>query len=88
METSQREDLLKSYARRKVSLGHYEVFDQEPFAIYVRSTRKVNHILHFLISVVTVGFWLPIWVIMSLPTKKAFRISIDEQGVISERRWN
>lgn len=27
---------------------------------------KTSHILHFLMSIVTVGFWVPVWVIVSL----------------------
>jgi len=87
METDQRQQLLKDRVRSKISLGFYEVFDEEPFAIYVRSTKKVNHILHFLISVITVGLWLPIWLILSLPVRKMFKIAVDESGNVTERRW-
>ena len=87
MEKENREALLKEYVRKKISLGFFEVFDQEPFIVYVRSTRRVNHILHLLLSVVSFGLWLPIWVIMALPTKKVIKIWVDEQGDVFESRW-
>ena len=87
METDHRQQLLKDRVRSKISLGFYEVFDEEPFAIYVRSTKKVNHILHFLISVITAGLWLPIWLILSLRVRKMFIIAVDESGNVTERRW-
>lgn len=87
METDHRQQLLKDRVRSKISLGFYEVFDEEPFAIYVRSTKKVNHILHFLISVITAGLWLPIWLILSLRVRKMFKIAVDESGNVTERRW-
>ena len=87
METDRRQQLLKDRVRSKISLGFYEIFDEEPFAIYVRSTKKVNHILHFLISVITVGLWLQILLILSLPVLKMFKIGVDESGNVTERRW-
>ena len=30
----------------------------------VKSKREVNHILHFILSVVTLGWWIPVWVIL------------------------
>lgn len=29
-------------------------------------TRRPNHILHLLLSLITVGIWLPIWLLVSL----------------------
>ena len=88
MEDNQREDLLKKYVRRKISSGHYEVFDEAPFEVFIRSTRKVNHILQLLLSVVTLGWWIPVWLIMSLQVNKVYHIWIQENGTISEERWN
>ena len=28
--------------------------------------RKPNHVLHLLVTVFTVGFWMPVWVLVSL----------------------
>ena len=30
----------------------------------VKDQRKVNHILHFILSVVTLGWWIPVWIIL------------------------
>ena len=30
------------------------------------SSQKTNHILHLLLSVVSVGWWIPIWILVSI----------------------
>lgn len=30
------------------------------------NTQNTNHILHLLLSVVTVGWWVPVWILVSL----------------------
>lgn len=35
--------------------------------IYVK---KPNHVLHFLLTVVTGGLWLPVWIVVALRGKR------------------
>lgn len=35
-----------------------------------------NHILHLLLSVVTVGFWIPVWLLVTLFAPGAYRCPI------------
>ena len=39
---------------------------------------KTNHILHLLLSIVTIGWWIPIWLIVGLN-------SVIERGRIEKR---
>ena len=38
----------------------------------VKDQRKINHILHFILSVVTLGWWIPVWsiLIMNFDTRQ------------------
>ena len=41
---------------------------------------KPNHILHLLISVFTLGIWLPVWAIISLTSKGQQRIVLTKES--------
>ena len=28
--------------------------------------KKTNHVLHLLLSLVTVGFWIPVWILVAI----------------------
>ena len=44
---------------------------------------RPNHILHLLLSIVTVGLWLPIWIIIGCTTKERQRLMVvDPYGRI------
>lgn len=36
----------------------------------VHLSQTPNHVLHLLLSVVTVGFWVPVWLLVSLTSSK------------------
>lgn len=47
----------------------------------VTTGKPVNHILHLLITVLLVGFWLPVWIIMAVNGgEKRTTVSVDENG--------
>jgi len=35
---------------------------------YHSKEKKTNHILHLLLTVITVGFWIPVWIYVSYST--------------------
>lgn len=49
------------------------------------SGKRTNHILHLLLSVFTVGFWLPIWLIIALSNSGERRqvITVDAWGRVA-----
>lgn len=52
-------------------------------AIMVKG-RRVNHILHLLIAVITLGLWLPIWVLLVLiGGEKREVIEVDAYGRVT-----
>jgi hypothetical protein len=62
--------------------------DKSLVAVLVKPGEKVNHLLHFLISVVSCGFWLFVWAFLALVKSKEqrVRISIDNGGNINEEK--
>ena len=39
--------------------------------VVVERKRRVNHILHLLLSLVTFGLWLPVWLLLSMKSNLA-----------------
>lgn len=48
--------------------SHQGVVTQMPPTVIVHQDRgkPVNHVLHAILSVVTVGLWLPVWLIVAI----------------------
>lgn len=62
--------------------------DKALVAVLAKQGEKVNHLLHFLISCFTCGFWILVWVYLSLVRSKErrLRISIDSAGNSNEEK--
>ncbi len=39
---------------------------------------KTNHILHLLLSILTAGFWIPVWILVSLSSSGISESEIDK----------
>jgi hypothetical protein len=80
---SERKSILEKQIIFYASAG-WSLETQTEFAAVMSSGKRLNHILHLLLSVVTLGFWLIIWFFLLMVnriTKKT--ISIDRFGNIS-----
>ena len=62
--------------------------DKALVAVLVKPGEKVNHLLHFLISVISCGFWLLVWAFLAFVKAKEqrVRISIDNGGNVIEEK--
>ena len=40
--------------------------DQTSYLIAKRSDHRTAHLLHLVLSVVTVGIWVPVWILVTL----------------------
>lgn len=49
----------------KVQNG-WRVESQTPRMVSLVSGKPVNHVLHLILSLVTLGLWIPVWIIMGL----------------------
>jgi hypothetical protein len=77
---SERKSILEKQIIFYASAG-WSLETQTEFAAVMSSGKRLNHILHLLLSVVTLGFWLIIWLFLLMVnriTKKT--ISVDKFG--------
>lgn len=52
-----------------------------PTSAVVSTGKPVNHILHLLITVLLIGLWLPVWIIIAIDGgEKRTTVSVDENG--------
>lgn len=60
-----------------------ELESQTPVMAVLRTGKKVNHVLHIILSVLTAGLWLIVWAIL-VATNKRQRIvlSLNDAGEV------
>ena len=47
---------------------------------------RVNHILHLILSIITFGFWLIVWILMGVfGGEKRAMVTVDEYGNVQEQ---
>ena len=69
----------------KLGTGHVES-QSDFYATLVRGHRP-SHLLHLILSIITLGLWLVVWVLVSLGSgEKRTMLSVDEYGNITARR--
>jgi hypothetical protein len=62
---SERRDILGQLILEHVKHG-WRVESQSDYqAVFVRGKRP-NHLLHLILSIVTLGLWIPVWILLSL----------------------
>ena len=48
---------------------------------------KINHVLHLLVSVITVGLWIVVWIVLAVfGGQQRLMIYVNEQGEVSVRK--
>ena len=52
------------------------------YAVIVQGER-VNHLLHLILSIITVGLWIIVWLIVISGGQERMMIYVDEQGEVS-----
>lgn len=59
-----------------------------PYVVLSKEKKEINHSLHFVITVITLGFWSVIWIylIVTLSRKKDILVALDEDGNLFEER--
>lgn len=83
LSTEQRTAILDEFVAQKLMTGRFDLISRTPLEAVFRSTRKTSHVLHLILSVITLGLWIPIWITMSLVnSKKTLRVYVDEDGTI------
>ena len=79
----QRATILEASVIDAISKG-WRVEAQGKFHAVIVEGGKVNHILHLLLSLITVGLWLLIWLILAVSGgERRLLIYVSEQGDVS-----
>lgn len=73
-------------AQRLAFLGRegWRVESQSDFQAVVTKTSRPNHVLHFVLTILTAGLWLPVWIVLALKKKKQGRmvLTVNEAGEV------
>ncbi len=76
--------LLDVFAINKISQG-WRLIAQTEQGVVLEFGKKPNHILHFLLCIPTFGFWIIVWILLSMSmTIKRRTFVINENGVIQQ----
>jgi hypothetical protein len=64
--------------------GGWRVESQTDYNVTLVMGKKPNHILHLLLTLITAGLWLIVWIILGI-TKREHRrlLVVDEYGTVS-----
>lgn len=90
MDDKEKAKKINDYISKRALEGFVVVDKNESdfTCVLSRPAEKVNHLLHFFIALVTLGFWLLIWLIISLAAKSEMRrrAYIDSGGNLVEEK--
>lgn len=89
-------DLAKSGDERKSSLDRtladrgaqgWRIETRSDFQATIATGNRINHVLHLILTLVTVGLWAIVWIILAITGGiKRHMITVDEYGNIVERK--
>jgi hypothetical protein len=82
LSDSERINMLREFVIRQVANGA-SIELQENFSAVLIWGRKANHILHLLLSLVTFGLWIIVWILIAINSGEKRRLyQIDKYGRI------
>lgn len=74
----QREAILDEAIRRNVARGATVELRQQ-FAVVLLFKRRVNHVVHAILSILTFGLWLFVWLLLAA-TGRDTRMTLNVDG--------
>ncbi len=84
----QRKAALARAVQAEVAAGG-TVESQADYSAVIRWHKNVNHVLHLLLTLLTLGFWAFVWigiVIYAVTQRKAVALEVDEYGHLLRQR--
>jgi hypothetical protein len=81
-DSERRKGALASAIANEVRQGWHVQSQSDYQAVMIREGTKVNHILHLILTLITLGLWAIVWIILAVTHKREKRevISVDEYG--------
>jgi hypothetical protein len=81
MELSERKAILEDLISEKLTDQNWSVVYKSDTKAVLLFKRKVNHVLHAVLSLITGGIWLIPWLLMILTNRgKSSTWEVDESG--------
>ena len=81
ISTEERREILEQCIIGVTAQLGYRLESRTEFSATVISGAKVNHVLHLLLSIVTAGLWIIVWVLIGLTGgEQRWFIYVDEYG--------
>jgi hypothetical protein len=78
--SEERKELLARTVTGQLASGARIESQSDYNAVVVRG-KPVNHVLHLIISLVTLSFWIPVWIILAIVGgEKRSMVTVDEYG--------
>lgn len=68
----------------QLALGNRRIESQSDFSAVIVQGKPVNHVLHLILSVLTFGFWIIVWILMAVGGgEQREMLTVDEYGFTS-----
>lgn len=78
--SEERKEMLARAIHTQVAQGA-RVESQSDFSAVLVKGHRPNHVLHFFIGLVTLGFWWLVWIVLALVGgEKRMAVTVDEWG--------
>jgi hypothetical protein len=82
----ERKAILDSALARAGGRG-WRIETRSDFQAMIAQGHRVNHILHLILSIITFGLWLIVWILMGVfGGEKRAMVTVDEYGNVQEQR--
>ncbi|MFC6087569.1 hypothetical protein [Sphaerisporangium aureirubrum] len=82
ISVEQRQQILAEEIRRAVAAG-YRTESSTTTSVVLVKGKRVNHLLHLVLSVLTAGVWIIVWIIVAVAGgEKRSSLLVDEFGNI------
>lgn len=85
----QRKAALFQAIQRDVVAGARVETQSDYNAVLRYGGKPVNHVLHLILTLITAGLWLVVWVILAIAAsagQKTFTLTVDEYGQVLRQR--
>lgn len=80
MSADDRKAVLARAVASDVRAG-WHVQSQTDYQAVLRKGKRTSHGLHIFLSIITLGFWIPVWVVMAVLNRDKHRVvSVDPYG--------
>lgn len=82
IELEVRQKILQEQIMAHAAKG-WTVLSQTQTQASLSKGKDTNHVLHLILSLITFGLWIPVWIVVTIAAGKKTRlITVNEQGSV------